>query len=76
MALPFRKILSPVDFGENSLGALNVAANLARQGAGTVLVLHVVTLVMSPGEVPAEIDSIVRKKPRPKKSSRTSSLIA
>jgi len=36
--------------------ALDVAANLARQVAGTVLVLHVVTLVMSPGEVPAEIE--------------------
>lgn len=56
MALPFKKILSPVDFGENSLAALDVAANLARQAAGTVLVLHVVSLVMSPGEVPAEIE--------------------
>ena len=56
MALPFKKILSPVDFGENSLAALDVAANLARQAAATVVVLHVVTLVMSPGEVPAEIE--------------------
>ena len=56
MALPFRKILSPVDFGENSLAALDVAANLARQGAATVIVLHVISLVMSPGEVPAEIE--------------------
>jgi len=56
MALPFKKILSPVDFGENSLAALDVAATLARQAAATVIVLHVVTLVMSPGEVPGEIE--------------------
>ena len=56
MALPFRRILSPVEFDENSLTALDVAANLARQTAGTVFLLHVVPLVVLPGEVPAEID--------------------
>ncbi len=56
MALPFRRILSPVEFDENSQAALDVAANLARQTAATVFLLHVVPLVISPGEVPAEIE--------------------
>ncbi|MGD0073100.1 MAG: universal stress protein [Candidatus Binataceae bacterium] len=56
MALPFKKILSPVDFGENSLAALDVAANLARQASATVLLMHVVSLVIAPGEVPAEVE--------------------
>ncbi len=56
MALPFRRILSPVEFDDNSLAALDVAANLARQTAATVFVLHVVPLVVLPGEVPAEIE--------------------
>jgi len=55
MALPFRKILSPIDFGENSLAALEVAANFARQASATVIVLNVVSLIVTADEVPAEI---------------------
>jgi len=56
MALPFRKILCPVDFGENSLAALDVAANFARQASATVAALNVVSLVISAGEVPADLE--------------------
>ena len=41
MAPLFLRILSPVDFGENSLAALEYAAHLARQYEATVYLLHV-----------------------------------
>ena len=41
MAQPFRTILSPVDFDENSLAALDYARLLAQQNEGTVSLLHV-----------------------------------
>ncbi|HTY53645.1 MAG TPA: universal stress protein [Candidatus Binataceae bacterium] len=55
MALPIRKILSPIDFGENSLNALDVAAEFARQASATVVVLHVVSLMLTPDEMPVEL---------------------
>jgi len=42
MAEPFRKILSPVYFDETSPVALQYARYFARQGGGTVYLLHVV----------------------------------
>lgn len=41
--MPFRTILSPIDFDENSLQALKTAAELARLADATVHVLHVLT---------------------------------
>ena len=38
----FRRILSPVDFHENSLAALEYAAQFARQYDATIYLLHVV----------------------------------
>jgi acetoin utilization protein AcuB len=50
MALPFRTILSPVDFDENSLAALDAAVQLARQSGARIFVLHVVAKTIAPGE--------------------------
>ncbi len=48
MSYPFRTILSPVDFDENSLTALEVAKQMALDHDGTVHLLHVVASVLSP----------------------------
>lgn len=58
MALPFRRILAPVDLDENSLAALEVAAHLARQSAAEVYLLHVVGLAIPPGEAPFELETL------------------
>src|SRR5262249_37003937 len=56
MAFPFRRILNPVDFDDNSFVAMDVAAELARQNDGTVFVLHVVPLSKSPAGGPAYVE--------------------
>lgn len=56
MAFPYRKILCPVDFDENSMRALDTAAGLARQNDGTVLLLHVVPLFIPPTGMPVYVD--------------------
>jgi nucleotide-binding universal stress UspA family protein/predicted transcriptional regulator len=56
MAFPFRKILCPVDFDENSMKALDVAADLARQNEGTALLLHVVSMIVVPARLPGYFD--------------------
>lgn len=44
MPFPYKKILCPVDFEENSGEALKEAASLASIGGATLLVLHVVKI--------------------------------
>ena len=56
MAPQFRKILCPVDFDDNSMEALDTAANLARESNGTVFVLHVVPMVIEPTGMPVYMD--------------------
>jgi nucleotide-binding universal stress UspA family protein len=56
MSFPFRRILSPVDFDDNSLAALEVAAQMARQDDGTVLLFHVVPMVIAPTGMPVYVD--------------------
>lgn len=56
MAFPFRKILCPLDFEENSMLALDTAADLARGNDGTVLVMHVVPMVVPPTGMPVYVD--------------------
>lgn len=58
MAQPFRTILSPVDFDENSLQALRTAGDLARLGGGTVFVLHVLAPA-SAGPSQSRVDASV-----------------
>jgi len=42
MAFPYKKVLCPVNFDENSLTAINEAAALAIHSAGILMLLHVV----------------------------------
>ncbi len=56
MSYPFRRILSPVDFDENSLAALEVATRIARDNDGTVLLFHVVPMVIAPTGMPVYVD--------------------
>jgi nucleotide-binding universal stress UspA family protein len=56
MSYPFRRILSPVDFDDNSLAALDVAAQIARDNDGLVLLAHVVPMIIPPTGRPVYID--------------------
>jgi universal stress protein A len=44
MAFPFRKLLVPIDFHEHSLGAIEIAKNIAQINGGMVTLLHVVPM--------------------------------
>jgi nucleotide-binding universal stress UspA family protein len=48
--------LSPIDFDENSMAALDAAVQVARQNDGTVLLLHVVPLIIPPTGMPVYVD--------------------
>jgi universal stress protein A len=54
MATLFSRILCPVDFDDNSMAALEFAANLAQVHQATLYVLHVVRAPTAPSEVPVE----------------------
>jgi len=56
MAQQFSRILCPVDFDDNSMQALDTAANLARENNGTVFVLHVVPIIVEPTGMPIYVD--------------------
>jgi nucleotide-binding universal stress UspA family protein len=57
MAYPFRVILSPLDFDENSLAALDLARQLAVDHPATIHLLHVVPSVLAPEEASAAYSS-------------------
>ena len=50
MAYPFKAILSPVQFDDNSMAALSVAKELALTYGATIYVLYVVPIILVPGE--------------------------
>jgi len=52
MAFPYKTILCPVDFDDNSMAALDRAIELARQFKSTLILLHVLPLVVAVGEIP------------------------
>jgi nucleotide-binding universal stress UspA family protein len=52
MAFPYRMILCPVDFDDNSLKALDRAAEIARHLNSKLALLHVIRIAVLPGEVP------------------------
>jgi nucleotide-binding universal stress UspA family protein len=52
----YQRILCPIDLDDNSLAALATAADLARRSDGTVLVLHVVPMIVSPTAMPVYVD--------------------
>src|ERR1700739_4777131 len=56
MAFPYRKILCPFDFDENSLNALEKATEIARHFPAAIFLAHPVPLVAQVGEVPLPVD--------------------
>ncbi len=56
MGFPYRRIMCPIDFDENSLAALGTAAEMARNADGTVFALHVVPMVVQPVGMPVYVD--------------------
>ena len=56
MSYPFRRILSPIDFDDNSLAALDVAAQIARDNDGMLLLLHVVPMIVPATDMPVYVD--------------------
>lgn len=55
MAFPYRTILCPVDFDENSLAALDKAVEIARHLKSTIVLVHVLPLIVALGEVPPAV---------------------
>lgn len=55
MAFPYKTILCPVDFDENSLGALNHAIEIARHFGSKIILVHVLPLITALGEVPPPV---------------------
>jgi nucleotide-binding universal stress UspA family protein len=56
MAFPYKKILCPFDFDENSSNALEKAAQIARHFNAAVFLVHAVPLVAQFGQVPLPVD--------------------
>jgi len=52
VAFPYRTILCPVDFDENSLAALDKAVEIARQLKSSIVLVHVLPLIVALGDVP------------------------
>jgi len=52
MAFPYKTILCPIDFDENSLAALGSAAELASHFKSNLILVHVLPLVLVLGEIP------------------------
>ena len=56
MAYPFKKILCPIDFDDNSIAALDAAAEMARQAGATIEIFHAVPIAIQPSEAPIFIE--------------------
>ncbi|HTY56782.1 MAG TPA: universal stress protein [Candidatus Binataceae bacterium] len=56
MAFPFRRVLSPVAFDDNSMVAMDLAAEFARQNDGIVFLLYVVPMSDPPVGGPAYVE--------------------
>jgi len=72
VSFPFRSILLPVDFDDSAGIALDLAKRIARFGDATIHLMHVMTIVLVPGEaasvlavredeVKAALDKIARE---------------
>jgi universal stress protein A len=51
VAFPYKTILCPADFDENSLAALDKAVEIARHLGSTIILVHVLPLIVALGEV-------------------------
>src|SRR5277367_2926688 len=56
MTIAYKRILNPVDFDDNSVATIDVAAQFARQNGGEVFLLHVVPLIGTPAGGPAYME--------------------
>ena len=52
MAFPYKTILCPIDFDENSLAALDKAIEIARHHNGKIILIYILPMVLALGEVP------------------------
>ena len=52
MAFPYKTILCPLDFDDNSLMTLDRAVEIARHFDSRLILLYVLPLVISPGDIP------------------------
>ncbi len=59
MAPLFKRILCPIDFDDNSMAALDFAADLACERNATLYIIHVVRAPFKPSEVPVEPEGLV-----------------
>ena len=57
MAFPYKRILNPIDFDENSIKAIAVASDLALCSDGVILLLHVVPLNLLDGGIPSTAET-------------------
>lgn len=53
---PYSTILCPIEFDESSLGALKHARQLAAAAEATLLLLHVVPIIPSAGEIVSSLE--------------------
>src|SRR6516162_9015265 len=51
MGFPYRKILCPIDFDENSLAALDEAIEVAHHFNAAIALVHVIPIIVQYGEV-------------------------
>ena len=51
MGFPYRKILCPIDFDENSLAALDKAIEVAHDFNAAIALVHVIPIIVQYGEV-------------------------
>lgn len=52
MAFPYKTILCPVDFDENSMAVLDKVVEIARHLGSSIALVHVLPLIVAFGEVP------------------------
>jgi universal stress protein A len=55
MAFPYKTILCPVDFDENSLGALDKAIEIAKHLGSKIILIYILPLILALGEVPPPV---------------------
>ena len=70
MAFPYKTILCPVDFDENSLAALDKAVEIARHLGSSIILVHVLPLNRCARRSPAAGGALRRSgKRRPSQAS-------
>jgi universal stress protein A len=55
MAFPYKTILCPVDFDENSLAALEKAIEIAKHFGSKIMLVYILPLIIALGEVPPPV---------------------